>query len=368
MKPARPLGLAKKKCLCEILRVTLGLSRLFGIAPISWRHPPNRKFFREDGQCEFYVNKWWILYTLSILLGYNTMFITYNDWSSTDMRSLSQVLNAVNSWSYYIFATVLSVIAIFKATALCETLNDVSQFLRKGLLCSFTKSTIAKTSHLGFVIIIAQLAFQYVALLFMSWNDQFNTRLSVKDFIDKSVHNVPFMFYYLFSTICSIYVGLFMCFDTTLLQTLNFDELQVELQRTGDIPLKDFDEEISSGFNTMEIVRCRGRHLNVLKQSFIRTGTMEDMDALRRLYKAIRDSLAVANDAFNPQITIHLFIELTVLVLHLYKVILYMRIPNKTTDQFTNYCIDWLFVVVHTIGLLIFLLSCQGIRASVRLE
>ena len=349
-----------------MLRVTLLVSRLFGIAPIAWRHPPNRAFFREDGQCEFYVSRWWTFYTVCITVGYNAMFITSFDFSGTDMKQLSQVLNAVNSWSYYIFSTVLSLLAIDKAEALAECLNDVSPFLRKGLLCCHTKSTITRTSRLGFVIVISQLAFQYAALFLMAWNDQFDSPLRLRDFIDKSVHNVPFMFYYLFSSICSIFVGLFMCFDTTLLQTLNFEQLQEELRRTGEIPMEDIEDDISSGFNTMEIVRCRGRHLNVLKQGFICTGIMEDLDGLRRLHESIRDSLVVANSAFNPQIVIHLFIELTVLVLHLYKVILYMNVPDKTTAQFTAYFIDWLFVVVHTIGLLIFLLSCQGIRASVR--
>lgn len=356
---------AKKKCLCEMLSVTLWLSRLFGIAPISWQHPESRQFFREDGQCEFYVSRWWILYTISLTVAYNTLFIHSYKFSDVDMTQLSQVLTAVNSWSYYVFATILSVVAIAKAPALCECLNDVTPFLRKGLLCAHAKSTVLRTSRIGFILIVMQLLLQYVAIFFMAWNDQFESHLTFGAFIDKSVHNVPFMFYYLFSTICAIFVGLFMCFDTTMFQTLNFEQFQVELKATGTLHWEEVDDEVSGGFNTMKIVRCRGRHLNVLKHTLIKSGIMEDLDALRRLHETIRDSLVSANNAFNPQITIHLFIELTVLVIHLYTVILYMNVPDKTTDQFTAYCIDWLFVVVHTIGLLIFLLSCQGIRASV---
>lgn len=356
---------AKKKCLCEILLVTLWLSRLFGIAPISWRHPKNRLFFREDGHCEFYVSKGWTIYTIGLTLAYNAMNIHYFDFAAIDTSQLSHILKAVNSWSYYIFATILSLAAILKARALCNCLNDVSPFMRKGLLCSHAKSTVLRTSRLGFILIVLQLAIQYGALLFMSWNDHFESHLSLKDFVDKSVHNVPFMFYYLFSTICAIFVGLFMCFDTTMLQTLKYEEFQAQLKTTGALRVTDPEDEGSSGFNTMKIVRCRGLHLNVLKHSFLNSGIMEDLDALRRLHETIRDSVITANDAFNPQIAIHLFIELSVLVMHLYSVILYINIPNKKTDEFTAYCIDWLFVVVHTIGLLIFLLSCQGIRASV---
>lgn len=355
-----------KKCLCEILQVTLWLSRLFGIAPISWRHPKNRLFFREDGQCEFFVSKWWTLYTICLTVAYNAMFIHSFDFGAIDTTQLSHVLKAVNSWSYYIFATILSMAAIVKAKALCTCLNDVTPFLRKGLLCSHAKSTVLRTSRLGFILIVLQLAVQYAALLFMSWNDRFESHFTARDFVDKSVHNVPFMFYYLFSTICAIFVGLFMCFDTTMLQTLNFEELQAQLHTTGALRITEPEEEGSSGFNTMKIMRCRGRHLNVLKHSFLNSGIMEDLDALRRMHETIRDSLTTANAAFNPQICIHLLIELSVLVMHLYSVILYINVPNKSTDQFTAYCIDWLFVVVHTIGLLIFLLSCQGIRASVR--
>lgn len=357
--------ITEKRCLCEILLVTLWLSRLFGIAPISWHHPNRRQFFREDGQCEFFVSKRWTIYTICLAVAYNAVFFHSFDFSAIDKSQLSQILKAVNSLSYYIFATILSLVAIIKANALCNCLNNVSPFLRKGLLCSHSKLTVLRTSRIGFILIILQLALQFAALLFMSWNDRFESHFSVVDFIDKSVHNVPFMFYYLFSTICGIFVGLFMCFDTTMLQTLNFDEYQNQLKLTGDIRVEFPEDEGSSGYNTMKIVRCRGRHLNVLRHTFIKTGIMEDLDGLRRLHEAIRDSLITANDAFNPQIALHLFIELTVLVLHLYTVILYINVPDKTPDQFTSYCIDWLFVIVHTIGLLIFLLSCQGIRASV---
>lgn len=360
--------LPRKRCLCAMLRITLWLSRCFGIAPIGWKHPRDRQFFREDGQCEFYVSKGWVLYTVVITVAYNVLFFVYYDFGTIDTSQLSHVLKAINSWSYYVFATILSLFGILKAKALCHCLNDVAPFLRKGLLCRHAKSTVLRTARIGFILITAQLTFQYAALFFMNWNYQFETHFSVRDVIDKTVHNVPFMFYYLFSTICSIFVGLFMCFDTTMFQTLNYEEIQAQLKQSRNLQMEDPEDEGSTGFNTMKIVRCKGKHLNVLKHSFIDSGIMEDMDGLRRLHESIRESLVTANAAFNPQITIHLFIELTVLVLHLYTVILYMNIPqkNKTADQFTAYCIDWLFVVVHTIGLLIFLLSCQGIRASVR--
>lgn len=205
-------------------------------------------------------------------------------------------------------------------------------------------------------------------MLFMSWNDKFTSHFSLSDVINRVVQNVPFMFYYLFTTICAIFVGLFMCFDTTMLQTLNYEEFKMQLKVTGELRLNDTEDEGSSGYNTMKIVRCRGRHMNVVKHASINSTVMDDLDQLRRLHECIRDSLVCANDAFNPQIAIHLFIVLTVLVMHLYSVILYTNIPDKTPDQFTDFCINWLFVIVHTIGLLMFLLSCQGIRASVREE
>lgn len=367
-QPSTPDGVVKKNCLCEVLLVTLWLSRLFGIAPIGWRHPKNRQFFREDGQCEFYVSKGWTLYSIIICIGYNALFISSPEFHSGDVSKWSEILMAVNLYSYYIFATILSLIATLRAKALCRSLNDVSEFLRKGLLCTHAKQTVLSTSRLGFIVILLQLTIQFGAMLFMSWNDKFTSHFSLSDVINRVVQNVPFMFYYLFTTICAIFVGLFMCFDTTMLQTLNYEEFKMQLKVTGELRLNDTEDEGSSGYNTMKIVRCRGRHMNVVKHASINSTVMDDLDQLRRLHECIRDSLVCANDAFNPQIAIHLFIVLTVLVMHLYSVILYTNIPDKTPDQFTDFCINWLFVIVHTIGLLMFLLSCQGIRASVREE
>lgn len=348
-----------------MLLVTLWMSRLFGIAPIAWRHPKSRQFVREDGQCEFFVSTWWTIYSIVLLLAYNTLF--FHAYDFTQDEEWSEILRSVNSWAYYSFASILSIIGILKARALCAALNEVSNYLRQGLLCAHAKLTILRTSRIGFILIILQLFIQYGALVFMAWNDDFDSHVSFDDFIDKIVHNVPFMFYYLFSTIFSIFVGLFMCFDTTMLQTLHYDEIKMKLHTTGEMHVDSSDEEDEGerSFSTMKIVRCKGRHLNVLKHSCANTSVMDDLDMLRRLHEEIRQSMIRANDAFNPQVAIHLFIELTVLVMHLYSVILYSNVPNKNTDIFTIYCIDWLFVIVHTTGLLIFLLSCQGIRASV---
>lgn len=363
--------LEKKKCLCEMLLVTLWLSRLFGIAPIDWRHPKNQQFIREDGQCEFFVSPWWTAYSITLLVGYNFLFIHSYDF--TEEVEWSEILRSVNSWSYYIFASILSIIGILKARALCTSLNDVATYLRQGLLCAHAKLTIHRTSRIGFILIMLQILVQYGALVFMAWNDNFDSHLSFSELIDKIVHNVPFMFYYLFSTIFSVFVGLFMCFDTTMLQTLNYDAIKTQLKTTGEWHLdssSDDDDDSDGGrrfsVSTMKIERCKGRHLNVLKISILPTSVMDDLDMLRRLHESIRQSMIRTNGAFNPQVAIHLFIELTVLVMHLYSVILYSNVPNKSTDIFTIYCIDWLFVIVHTSGLLIFLLSCQGIRASVR--
>lgn len=351
----------KKKCLCQMLYIVLFWSRIFGLTPISWSHPRGRDFIREDGQCQFHISKFWMTYSVVLAVIYNSLFYqTQEDTAEAD--DVFELLFALNECIYMVFSTLLTIFAILRSWHLVETLNSIAPFLQRGLMCQSSKMALMRTSRVGIGMIFFQMLLQFGALLFMSWNDDFVNHHELKDIMGRLVHNIPFMFYYLFCTISAMYVSLFMCFETAMLQALTNGMLRPDAFSQGA---------------SLKIGRCTGSHMNTLKADMETDLLREELDSFRRFHEKLRLSVNSANQALNPQITIHLFIELGVVIMHLFSIVLYFNQETdpvkegeytgiySTSDVYAIFLLDIMFISLHSAGLLLFLFAATGLKMSV---
>lgn len=339
-----------RRCLCKMLQSMLFWCRLFGLAPIKWSHPNGNVFIKEDGRCHFEISKPWTWYSIGMILIYIALLCVTIDLNYIT-TSNANVLYILHECIYYVFSSLLTIFGVWNAKRLAQALNDMQPFLRSGLMCQSSKLTLQKHNFIAICIILIQLFLQYVALIYMIYNGKYITNVvQLKELISKIIQNVPFMFYYLFCTICAMYVTLLMCFETSLYQTLS----------NGLLRPSDADS-----LGIMRFTRCTGSHTSAVKRRFKDDTFVEDLNALRILHENIRQTIIQANEAFNPQIAIHISIELGVIIMHLYAFITYINDNIKSGELLTFHFLDMFFVCCHTIGFIIFLSSGHGLKWTV---
>lgn len=68
------------------------------------------------------------------------------------------------------------------------------------------------------------------------------------------------------------------------------------------------------------------------------------------------------NESLNPQFLAHVVVELSVLILNWYAVIMYMAYVFSNPIARTLHFLNLFFVIVHTLGLLVFLKQAQQLQ------
>jgi hypothetical protein len=206
-------------------------------------------------------------------------------------------------------------------------------------MCDDSKSNLKVAIRSGISLLILQLFLQIAAYSFVTFNEKLKSKMEGLNYIELLVHNVPFMFYHLFCTISSVYVEFFNCFKKVMVQALR-----------KKIMISTDDQW------------CVGTH-DLIKQ---KQSLSADIDCLRRMHESIRESMMAFNNSLNPQILIHQFIELLVMVMHLYSVIMFFSTETRTPELYTIFCMDVLFIFVHSCALVVFLKSANNIKVTVR--
>jgi hypothetical protein len=333
-KSKKPATSQTTTCLCQMLSVTLFWTRLFGLSPISWIRAKKSET-EIPHKCLFVVSTTWQIYSAFLIFIYSLVYFQYASIGfKTD--NLSQLLIDINHVVYLTFGFVLTLWGMRNAGRLVETLTQVAVYVHDGWLCDNSKAHVRATVWQGIVAVMLQLSFQFGAQFFINYHDAFEQNSNPYDLGGYIIHNVPFMFYYLFCTVCSILMALFRCFDTKLSGVLR---AQVPHHRQ----------------------HCTGPH-EFIGQSVSRSA---QIDQLRRIHEQIRTSMMDLNAAMNPQILIHQFIELLVIVMHLYSIIMFFGMPAETPKLYATFFLDCLFVVVHVCALVIFFSSADRIKTRV---
>jgi hypothetical protein len=325
---SKPVAAKKTTCLCQMLHVTLLWTRIFGLSPINWT-PPKKSETEIPHKCTFVVSKAWKIYSFWLLLVYS---VVYYQYAIAGFRTdnYTQLLFDLNKVLYVSFGFVLTFWGLRNASQLVEALSQVAIYVQDGWMCDGSKANVRTTVWQGIVAVMLQLVLQASTYLFT------NTKEAL-DIYRYIIHNVPFMFYYLFCIVCSILMALFRCFDTQLMGVLQGQMSDQSKQCTSPHEFKS------------------GPYGNRAAQ----------IDQLRRIHEKIRSSMVDFNAAMNPQILIHQFIELLVIVMHLYSIIMFFGLPLRTPELYSTFFMDCLFVVVHACALVIFFSAADRIKNRV---
>lgn len=348
---------SKQKCLCGILRPVLIICRSLGLAPFDWTHPKGNNFIKEDGQCHFSISKFWMCYSIMFPIILIILYYKLNDFSfANDYHTLSNVSDI----GYVTFTTVQAYLGILKSRKLLNVLNSISPFLQRGLFCESSKLSLKHALKVRIFIILFYLGSQWGVIILFGLYGATNPNWAIdfcRSILSNTIHNIPFIFCNLFSTVVVVYVTLFMCFETAMLQVLT----NCVSHDTTNEPNGIFKWVHCSG-------SCKGYHLDLLNDGK-NIGTLsEDLDGLRRFHESIRMSLTAANEAFNPQLVIHLGVELVAITTSLYCIIWFYNLDETSMDTVVLNYLECIYVVSHLFALVMFLKSVHGIKTTVNIE
>ena len=213
----------KKDCLCEVLRPMLTISRWFCLLPIKWTHLKDQKDPNDDGLCHFSLSFLYIVFGIitfySYFLEFNNFVVKYDD--------VLELLAMLNQGIYAFLSVVLLCYGIFRAKRMAVTLNGIAKLMQRGLMCESSYLCLKKKIKIGKHIVNCQFAAQILGfILIMYFNIYTDVHMDKYNniFMRTSAsfsHYVFFLFYYLSCSVCLIYVHLFACFESTLIQRIS---------------------------------------------------------------------------------------------------------------------------------------------------
>lgn len=329
-----------KSCLCKSVQSTIILCRLFGLCPITWKHVDSICFYRRS--------IFWMIYSLIcfILLIYYLIITLPTKCEHTTFNSkiMLEYISAVNHNISTIFIASMIFFNVVKAQKIAQVFNSCSELKRNDLICKVTLK-VHKVFHIGVLMLFSGLyLMQYAAIIILNIMDSFDTNWSSKRLLQPFLHNTPLLFGFFVATICVIIQGMLTCYEKVMMINLNFIPVH---------PAPNFDEtcEHRSLFFFYKYERCKDCH----KVQLPYLDQLDKVHALKKLHEKIMDCVSVVNSAFSPQLVIFMALEILALVVHWYLVILYFTIKEKSPEQSTINFFNWLFVLVQTWSLFLFL-------------
>lgn len=94
---------------------------------------------------------------------------------------------------------------------------------------------------------------------------------------------------------------------------------------------------------------------------------LQIVEYLKWLHEKIRDCVELANVTFSPQMLVYMTFEIIALVLHWYAVIMYFTTAAPDSTECSINIFNWFFVIIHSVGLFIFLEKAQNVETAVSL-
>ncbi|GAB0100201.1 hypothetical protein DMENIID0001_162060 [Sergentomyia squamirostris] len=240
---------------------------------------------------------------------------------------------------YFLFSTLLAILGMYNTSTMTASLNALATFQKIGLLCYDSKSKLHRMARIGMLCIIFQLLMIAVHDVIIGLFISEDYENSFDNTFYNLVHNLPSIFLFMFCAVCCIYVRLFMCYQSLMKAVLDKETIY----RVNDYIEQPFDDNYC----------CSAYHVDIIEGKNLE----EELDVLRRLHESIRVALMASNEAFNPQLTCFMIIELGVLVMHLYSIILFFQLEPEDIESNAILFMDVVFVIAHTVGVILFL-SC----------
>lgn len=336
-------------CLCKSISPGLIACRIVGLLPIVSVH--------EQGKCVFKRSYYWLAYSFFIMILYicQVFFSTelLNIFHISEGKSLHGILGSVNDIIYSIYIVVLTFLNAIQFSKFAKTLNRLGPIMKDGIYCASSRKVMLNI-HYGVIIVYVLLVLiQYLTIAWLHYSESYESNFDVKILINRLVQNIPFIFYILFSATCSLFISCLVCFEKLTIHALKFTPVH---------PMKGIDET-SNERDFMGIIKynmCNEDHF--LPMNAAKLKPAEVVEYLRILHEDICIIMYEMNNCLNPQILVHTVVELTVLIVHWYAVIIYAAFNFKDPLASTIHFLNCLFVVMHSLGLFVFLRNAQQLR------
>ncbi|KYB28726.1 hypothetical protein TcasGA2_TC032427 [Tribolium castaneum] len=337
-------------CICKMLRPLLYVGRFLGFLPIAVEH--------QGGKCVFKKSVAFIC--LSILIIGLLAFQVFNSidfFHLTKTKSLPILLNNITDAIYGVYVIILIAINLYRFPRWVKTLNKFPSVLKEGIFCQSAMKIVQKIVWYILGVTVLAILFQVSLLTFLHFSQTYQTDFDYNFFINKLLQNISFIFYVIFFTVISVFIGILACFEKLTISCLKYTPVH---------PMKGINETNNTrdffGLVTYKLCKeehpCSGR-LAKLPQA-------EVVEFLRILHEDISLVIYEINDCLNPQFLCHTVVELTVLIVQWYAVIVYMAFTFKAPLASSIHVVNCFFVVVHTLGIFLFLKNAQQLKNMIQ--
>ncbi|XP_044270123.1 uncharacterized protein LOC123014891 [Tribolium madens] len=337
-------------CFCKMLRPLLYVGRFLGFLPLAVEH--------QGGKCVFKKSITFICLSLVIIgvLAFQ-VFNSIDFFHLTKTKSLPILLNNITDAIYGVYIIILIAINLYRFPRWVKTLNKFPLVLKEGIFCQSAMKIVQKIVWYILGTTVVAIVFQVSLLTFLHFSQTYQTDFDYNFFINKLLQNISFIFYVIFFTVISIFIGILACFEKLTISCLKYTPVH---------PMKGINETNNTrdflGLVTYKLCKeehpCSGR-LAKLPQA-------EVVEFLRILHEDISLVIYEVNDCLNPQFLCHTVVELTVLIVQWYAVIVYMAFTFKAPLASSIHVVNCFFVVVHTLGIFLFLKNAQQLKNMIQ--
>lgn len=326
------------------------LCRIFGLLPITWTHV-NKK-------CYYTVSKFWIAYSLFIAgLYLARICYTYAEFVKPfngDRTLLLQYIAKVVEGFLMSATFYLLLITIYRSKKIVAVVNKLSELTDEDVLCStaLKKHQIISKHYVCFIV--GCYIVQYSTIFALNFIDMFDTNWNYERLIMPVVQTTFIIIQGNFACLCALYLSLITCYDNKVENSLDIKSAH---------PIPDFEE--SKSIRSLFCLRykiCGEKHIKKT------TNNVQLLEYLQKVFKEIKINLDTMNEAFNPQILIHMTCELGVLIIYIYAVIIFMTFDETTPSDKTNNFFNWFFIVIRITNIYGFLQLAQHVETSVSLN
>lgn len=213
----------KRDCLCEALKPMLKLTRQFFLSPIKWKHLEEQLVPIDVELCHFELSSWHVFYSILNFAGSIHEFTQL----TFDYDDIEELLSMVNQIIYAILSSGLVCYGVFRARNLSRTLNGIVKLIQSGVMCKSSQMYLKRKIKIGSNLVYFQFILQIIGFFFILYfnifmdirMDKYND-IFMRNCVSMS-HSVFILFYYLTCAISLIYMHLFICFESTLIQRIS---------------------------------------------------------------------------------------------------------------------------------------------------
>lgn len=332
--------------MCKTISPILYAARVVGVAPYSIVHENNR--------CVFVKSNFWLVWSFIVFTMYTCQIIfateILNIVNIGNGKSIHELLSSINDIIYSTYVLILTITNCLQYKKFIKTFNHVFPILKEGIFCQSSRRTLLRINYGYLFSIVTVILVQYGTITWLHFSSTYTTSFDYKILLNRFIQNVPFIFYGIFFTTCTLFIAFFVCFEKLTINILKFTPVH---------PMKGIDETNNKQdfLGLIKYNMCKGTHQ--LSEQLLKLKSPELIEYLRILHEDISILIYEMNGCLNPQLLIHTIVELTVLIVHWYAVIIYFVFAINNSLANTVHLLNCLFVFLHTFGLFLFLRTAQ---------